>query len=450
MCQALEQAAGLLRDARKMRLRNARLADIEPVNLPDGLLTVTNCSSRKRGRRKKETEVAREPQAVAEGKALEQRAEGQQPQHNDPVKAFPEVASDVPEDLQIQPEEPPLFNAEAAAEALRLAQALLSSPAAEKQLFTAQPSSAETTRCKLVHSQADLCAAHIACAEQDAIDADAMINEAHSKHAAAAIHRSEHAAKHSARACLEAILPGQNTRSGGKGAAADTCPSSDSAAKTSGSARSVSAHADMHMRAPSSTHACAAAHNAQRAGATAGTSMGAGAASEASQQVGTQRTPEPAQHSAARSNDTWQPQATGADQSSASQRRAQGRASLVLQSHRASRKSGAAEAFERGLPAIARPCLTRSPRDGCQSSHAMTQFPITSSIGLATFTAGRGYVLTLHMAEMQRRAQERHLDGVYRRAAGQHPAAVEHVQGAPCSSANVRFAAGTASLNEAC
>ncbi len=35
------------------------------------------------------------------------------------------------------------------------------------------------------------------------------------------------------------------------------------------------------------------------------------------------------------------------------------------------------------------------------------------------------------MAKMHCRAQERHLDGLYRCAARQHPATVEHVQGVP-------------------
>ena len=36
-------------------------------------------------------------------------------------------------------------------------------------------------------------------------------------------------------------------------------------------------------------------------------------------------------------------------------------------------------------------------------------------------------MLTNQMAEMHCRAQERHLDGLYRRAARQHSAAVEHI-----------------------
>ena len=350
-CQALEQATSSLCDARKMRLRSARLA-IEPISLPEGLPTVTKRPYKKRGR-KKETETAQEVEAVAAEGPLEQRAEDEQPQHDDPATAPPEVALDVPEDSQMQPSESPLFNAEAAAEATRLAEALLSSPPAGEQLSMAQPPPAEMTQHELLHTQADLCAERFASTEHAESDAGAMVCEAGSKHAAAAVQHSEHAAMCSSWAGMGISFPGQNMILGGKSVAAESCPSSDSTVATSRDAHSVSAHTYTYMRAPGSTKASAAGHCAQRAGATAAASLGAGTASEGSQQAGTE-------HPAVHSCDTWQPtQASGADERSATQHRAPGRASLALKSHRASKKSGPAEAFERGLPAFVHPCLMR-------------------------------------------------------------------------------------------
>ena len=264
----------------------------------------------------------------------------------------------------MHPSESPLFNAEAAAEAIRLAEALLSSPPAGEQLSMAQPPPAEMTQHELLHTQADRCAGRFASTEHDESDAGAMVSEAGSKHAAAAaVQHSEHAAMHSFRAGMGMSFPGQNMISGGKSVAADSCPSSDSTVATSRDAHSVSAHTDTYMRAPGSTRASAAGHCAQRAGTTAAAETCADTASEEAQQAGTQRSPEQAQLYAGHCSDTWQPtQAAGADERSATQHRARGRASLALKSHRASKKSGAAEAFERGLPALACPCLMRAQR----------------------------------------------------------------------------------------
>ena len=247
--------------------------------------------------------------------------------------------------------ESPLFNAEAAAEAIRLAEALLSSPPAEAQLPMAQPPPAEMTQHERLHTQADMCAERFASTEQDKSDAGAMVSEANSKYAAAAVQHSEHAAMRSSRACMETSFPGQNIISGGKCVAADSCPFSDSTGAASRDAHSGSAHMDTYMRAPGSTKADAAGYCAQRAGTTAEASTGAGTGSEGSKQAGTEQPAMP-------SSNTWQPtQAAGAGERSATQHRARGRASLVLKSHRASRKSGAAEAYERGLPACVHPCL---------------------------------------------------------------------------------------------
>ena len=354
VCQALEQATGSFCDTRKMRLRSARLAEIEPIFLPEGLPTVTKRPSKKRGR-KKETETAQEVEAVAAGGPLEQRAEDEQPQHDDSATAAPGIALGIPEGLQMHPSESPLFNAEAAAEAIQLAEALLSSPPAGEQLPMAQPFPAELTHHELLHTETDMCAERSASTEQDRSDAGAMVSEAGSKHAAAAVQHSEHAAMRSSQAGMKISFPGQDMISGGKCvAAADTYPSSDSCAEVDRAAQSASTHTHSHMRAPSSTEASGAAHCAQRPGSTAEASLGAGTASGGSQQAGTE-------HPAAHSSDIWQPtQAAGADERSATQHRARGRASLALESHRASKKSGAAEAFERGLPALARSCLMRA------------------------------------------------------------------------------------------
>ena len=352
-CQALEQETGSLCDAEEMRLRSARLA-IEPIGLPEGLPTVTKRPSKKRGR-KKETETAQEVEAVAAEGPLEQRAEDEQPQHDDPATAAPVIALGMPEDLQMHPSESPLFNAEAAAEATRLAEALLSSPSAGEPLSMAQLPPAEMTQHVHIHTQVDMCAERFASTEDDGSDVGPMVSEAGSKHAAAAVQHNEHAAMRSSRACMEISFPGQDNLSGARCfAAADTCPSSDNCAKVGRAAQSASTHTDSHMRAPSSTEASAADHCAQRPSATAEASTGAGTASESSQHAITQ-------HSAVRSSDTLQPtQAAGADERSATQHRAQGRASLALKSHRASKKSGAAEAFERGLPALTPSCLMRA------------------------------------------------------------------------------------------
>ncbi len=332
-----------------MRLRSARLAGIEPINLPGELPTVTKRPSKKRGR-KKEAESAQEVEAVAAEGPLEQRAEDEQPQHDDPATAPSEVASDVPDDLQLHPSESPLFNAEAAAEATRLAEALLSSPPAGEQLSMAQPPPAEMTQHERPHTQADMCAVRSASTEQDESGVGARVSEAASKHAAAAVQHSEHAAMCSSWAGTGISFPGQNMISGGKFVAAESCPSLNRTLATSRDADSVSAHTDTYMRAPSSLKPSAADHCAQRAGVTAEASTSAGTASEGPQEAGTQHSPEQAQLHAAHSSDTWQPtQTAGAAERSAAQHRPRRGASLALKSHRASKKSGAAEAFERGV-----------------------------------------------------------------------------------------------------
>lgn len=250
----------------------------------------------------------------------------------------------------MHPSEFPLFNAEAAAEAIRLAEALLSSPPAGEQPSMAQPPPAEMTQHDLLHTQADMCAERSASTEQDRSDAGAMFSEAGSKHAAAAVQHTEHTAMRSSHAGTGISFPCQNMLSGGKALAVEFCPFSNSTVATSRDAHSVSAHTDTYVRASSSIKASAAGYCAQRPGATAETSTGAGSASEGSQQAITQQ----------RSSDSWQPtQAADADKRSATQCGARGRASLALKSHRASKKSGAAEAFERGLPAFVHSCLMR-------------------------------------------------------------------------------------------
>lgn len=306
-----------------MRLRSARLAAADAEALPEELPTVTKRCSRKKAK-VKQTEAV-EADAPASGKTPQLQMLQEPKPNTGPVPN--EQRSSAQQDVDLQAPGSPVFNAEAAAEAARLAEALLSASPLAEGLGTAGSRAG-------VSSQ-----------QPNSLEIGGpSVDRAAGPSAQASAGQHPLPDQETADCSSAAALPNFN--------ASRPYPTA-TAAHGQQAARSLPGVEGARDRTAGPASSSADIPDAQKQAGQLGTSAGANTAVAAheTQQEGVQLSAEQAQHNSAAGATGMQPAVAEMTLalSSPKHRKAHGRASLALQSRRASR-SGSADAFERGVP----------------------------------------------------------------------------------------------------